>query len=1406
MGDELKEAYPYLSDEIGNYEDKAFTNEGLLSTEVFVEGDGQLVYSRLTDLFGTDRDASAFLHSIGIRGIKYADGFTRNLPTDEQTFNYVMFDPADAQITGIQRYMPRKASRLESAEAIAAPENFIGKKDILLSARNVRGDNIDLPISDVLIRDDIQFVILGDTKFKKSVIKETYKESLAETMANTLVDPKYAPEGNLNTLNKAEGQALRLYFQALAKNLDTFKNPVYGFKSLERAIIDAGYQVIDKEGGKDFSIEHVDTGMPVEINVYGLANETDKTGNGERILMDTSSLKSGTDAGKLYANIYDWAYNSGNFYKPDSSLTDVNRIRQWGYMLSSALKYGSTKHMQLSEAMSDDTYSFNNIEENPFEFQYNLSMLLMGEYESIRKEITSIAQYGEVSLLNAGKYFYDFSDGMFKHQRINGDQDILSESDLVDWVNLYREEKFKESPSPAIGLNTLKRFIIENTIIQKLGNLDAEFNPEKILESGRTSKIFHMPSYEKYGLQQGVLKSSGWMLPNGDFLPADFSSHEMALGRFLDELPDDDPMKQELLSSDEKTMTLKGLDKGLIRVKRDGKKMYFMGDIPRTQYENIELAGINWEMSMIHDEYGMGKIMPSRLNNGLKTIYQPPSQFDDATRTRFMPRRRKGRNRQVSLRSTDSIIAEVDKLAATSNKSRNDLINEVLQDFIGKFDTIEINDITLNPDEQRVLKGKNIKPEDEVTYRNVVDRKRQQLEQAWSEDSDPDLNWLRNHPKMMPNFKRPARGRSQFTQPRVRGGDNAGAYKGAPKWVNKPKSRAGKDGAYTRLVDRLYKLVEEGISGRYWYEESGDEILRMLNNDVVEAEKFIELIAIYSPQTKVDVNTYFAVRAYEQFNNGVPREEFNVNAARDAKAISVLYDNESWAGRKTDNFYKNLMYSMLRDLPQSEIKKLKLDPDLYNEITKPVTIDMWVYRAFGYDSDALTDQKGQGAFGFAERELNRIAEELNAQLAEGEDIYMPHQIQAMLWTAIKARSENKSVKQKTEKQSFDKGWMIYDEDGKRKFTSKENERKHLVNWTNNSLALDDAIVDTREASGSFKRFLNTMNSRVLFEVVPSPDLPVGRKLMGMDFEDKIKFSEQLHKIILDENGNDVLAAKLGIPIRVATKQTGGYEGGVEPNVVTELYPNKPKGTWDDDAIRAYARAVQYIYRQKAVPWMRFLKDSEIPTKPYYIEAPSGSRRRYETLQEAKLEYDRQVYAATEALEKSIARLESNKNPDMQSAKESAVQKKKTALDLVKQKKVMGDDNNYGVMISYDTELTTDMLQDISKQLLTIDPWMGYTQISPTEIIVVNFKGEDGLPSLTDQEFAVKIHEDYGKQNIAEIQTTGEYFPEHDWKKDPNGRRNLLSENSRISPDIFEWIRSRRELSDQLQESFKTKKR
>ena len=149
-----------------------------------------------------------------------------------------------------------------------------------------------------------------------------------------------------------------------------------------------------------------------------------------------------------------------------------------------------------------------------------------------------------------------------------------------------------------------------------------------------------------------------------------------------------------------------------------------------------------------------------------------------------------------------------------------------------------------------------------------------------------------------------------------------GTVQGAPEWVNRAEDPKK---ALIKMERELTNRIKEGLAGRYWYEESARRVLDIVDGNLHEAEQLIQLIAIYSPQANVQVNTGFAVKAWNQFKRNEP---INVSSAdKDGKATRVLYENTPFKGRKTSSFYQNLMYELVHKNPKAR-ELLSLDKEL----------------------------------------------------------------------------------------------------------------------------------------------------------------------------------------------------------------------------------------------------------------------------------------------------------------------------------------------------------------------------------------------------------------------------------------------------------------------------------------------
>lgn len=109
----------YDGEELGSFEDHNVPNV-VQNVANHIPFSGEDLYKGYTEKQGSDNKASEYLHSLGIRGIKYLDGSSR--AKGEGAYNYVIFDDKDVSITA-------KFSKAAVENTLIAQHN--------LSARNL---------------------------------------------------------------------------------------------------------------------------------------------------------------------------------------------------------------------------------------------------------------------------------------------------------------------------------------------------------------------------------------------------------------------------------------------------------------------------------------------------------------------------------------------------------------------------------------------------------------------------------------------------------------------------------------------------------------------------------------------------------------------------------------------------------------------------------------------------------------------------------------------------------------------------------------------------------------------------------------------------------------------------------------------------------------------------------------------------------------------------------------------------------------------------------------------------------------------------------------------------------------------------------------------------------------------
>lgn len=383
----------------------------------------------------------------------------------------------------------------------------------------------------------------------------------------------------------------------------------------------------------------------------------------------------------------------------------------------------------------------------------------------------------------------------------------------------------------------------------------------------------------------------------------------------------------------------------------------------------------------------------------------------------------------------------------------------------------------------------------------------------------------------------------------------SGQYVGAPEGLDSPQ----KLGAMRRLVEGL---AREGEPGRFWYERSGQEILDLVDGDKAEAERLIQAIAITSPQTPVPSNMQYALQAYYQNKAGQPvRTGMFTKTA--SKNLEDVFAGRQWEGRKTNNFYNNLMRV--------------IDP----QRTQGATVDLWMMRAFGFKGDAPTDAQ----YTFVENEIKKLGDRLG---------WEPQQVQAAIWVAQKSRMESKPVKKKTEEISTRKGFMHYETKNGKKTRVIDNPEGHRAIWFEQGMKHDPTLTEKDTAKFDYKDAIESSLAQISWESIPGAKTEHMPEAFDAPFKILNQYHVDISKAFLDENGNDIVAQRLNVLSPGDFEAPGYFEGRTSPGTQTQVAaPRKYKGEefgelepGSVDLINAYSAVRGILMKQDGVGWHR----------------------------------------------------------------------------------------------------------------------------------------------------------------------------------------------------------------------------
>ena len=341
----------------------------------------------------------------------------------------------------------------------------------------------------------------------------------------------------------------------------------------------------------------------------------------------------------------------------------------------------------------------------------------------------------------------------------------------------------------------------------------------------------------------------------------------------------------------------------------------------------------------------------------------------------------------------------------------------------------------------------------------------------------------------------------------------------------------------SEAAKNLDQMVEKGISGKDWYEQSAKEIMKAFDNDRDTAEKFIQMVAIYSANREVKGNVGVAVKAWNQWAKGKPIKagfESQNDAARELLEFGLPF-----GGRKINTFYRNFMESI------DELQG------------KDSTIDLHMARML-FDEEAPTSAQ----YDLAESLVNLNAEQTGLK---------PRQVQAASWVAQKQKS-------------------IYDNFIKKGYHKNKTEAEKLRLAANQALVNYGDIVknDNLSTAPALLEPITDILGRtevVTAEAFPSTKLMEGEQqlygqLYDLNQTEKLAFTKSLLPVV--NKLKSILDIKSKVQIDIGS---GLFEGAVNPNFLIRVKNDRDKSQAEKDA-RKYSRAMAYVFKQDSVPFIR----------------------------------------------------------------------------------------------------------------------------------------------------------------------------------------------------------------------------
>ncbi|NIB43825.1 hypothetical protein HBA55_29755 [Pseudomaricurvus alkylphenolicus] len=246
----------------------------------------------------------------------------------------------------------------------------------------------------------------------------------------------------------AGGTEVAKAMSVLAENDELFKYPVSKSKSIE----DIASEVDPGSSVKEIDPDQEDANRAWHIQI-GKAQAKLYDAGGE-LWIDAVASTVGAGGSAIYAIVGNYAYNNNKVFIGDpGGFTSTGVIRRAENMLSSALKYGTTRHLDTGPDFDKARQSFGlpAIKWTPGDDIGNIQALINANYANVAGNVPDIENIS-----------FDFASGKFRSRgSASGRPTVFRDNDFARLVLTPAARKARA------GVNTLKRSVLSQSLLQE---------------------------------------------------------------------------------------------------------------------------------------------------------------------------------------------------------------------------------------------------------------------------------------------------------------------------------------------------------------------------------------------------------------------------------------------------------------------------------------------------------------------------------------------------------------------------------------------------------------------------------------------------------------------------------------------------------------------------------------------------------------------------------------------------------------------------------------------------------------------------------------------------------------------------------------------------------------------------